>query len=460
MVNAILRFASCCRTAGYRVSTSEVLDCVSQLELVDIFDEAEFRAVLRANFAKSRREQAHFDQLYHLFFHEMRQDINLDEADPVSDKIDEVIKSLEQQNHISRTHQAILDFLSGNPMSFLEIMRMLQTEEIEMAQGRKFNLGPLASRLEVMVQLNDVRGEIDRFLDKNPLHYALKTRQELGRRFNKQLENAYALLLKEPRPYNEGLKEVKTHDQYLRQLGERPFTSLTQKELEQVREIIDKLVRKLKDIIARRYAANKRGVLDVKKTLRMADRYHGVPMDIRFKKRPPRKGKIVALCDISSSVWAAARFMLNILYSLQECFTKVNSFVFVSGLAEVTDIFENEEINNAIEKVLKEVEIDYNAQTDYGETFRHFKADYMDILNNKTTLIIIGDARTNYYHPEDRILAEMREKCRRVIWLNPEPEKSWNTGDSEMYSYKPYCHEIRACRNLNQLVCFVEELVL
>ncbi|HOO47084.1 MAG TPA: hypothetical protein PLM29_12685, partial [Deltaproteobacteria bacterium] len=255
MVNAILRFASCCRTAGYRVSTSEVLDCVSQLELVDIFDEAEFRAVLRANFAKSRREQAHFDQLYHLFFHEMRQDINLDEADPVSDKIDEVIKSLEQQNHISRTHQAILDFLSGNPMSFLEIMRMLQTEEIEMAQGRKFNLGPLASRLEVMVQLNDVRGEIDRFLDKNPLHYALKTRQELGRRFNKQLENAYALLLKEPRPYNEGLKEVKTHDQYLRQLGERPFTSLTQKELEQVREIIDKLVRKLKDIIARRYAA-------------------------------------------------------------------------------------------------------------------------------------------------------------------------------------------------------------
>ncbi len=460
MVNAILRFASCCRTAGYRVSTSEVLDCVSQLELVDIFDEAEFRAVLRANFAKSRREQAHFDQLYHLFFHEMRQDINLDEADPVSDKIDEVIKSLEQQNHISRTHQAILDFLSGNPMSFLEIMRMLQTEEIEMAQGRKFNLGPLASRLEVMVQLNDVRGEIDRFLDKNPLHYALKTRQELGRRFNKQLENAYALLLKEPRPYNEGLKEVKTHDQYLRQLGERPFTSLTQKELEQVREIIDKLVRKLKDIIARRYAANKRGVLDVKKTLRLADRYHGVPMDIRFKKRPPRKGKIVALCDISSSVWAAARFMLNILYSLQECFTKVNSFVFVSGLAEVTDIFENEEINNAIEKVLKEVDIDYNAQTDYGETFRHFKADYMDILNNKTTLIIIGDARTNYYHPEDRILAEMREKCRRVIWLNPEPEKSWNTGDSEMYSYKPYCHEIRACRNLNQLVCFVEELVL
>jgi uncharacterized protein with von Willebrand factor type A (vWA) domain len=460
MVKAILRFVACCRTAGYRVSTSEVLDCISQLELIDMLKEEEFRAVLRANFAKSRREQAHFDQLYHLFFHELRQDINLDETDPLSEKMDQVLDSLQERPNGDQAHRAILEFLSGNPLPFLEIMRMIQTEEINMSQGSKFNLGPLASRLRVMVQLNDVRSEISRFLDENILHYAQQTRQDLARRFNEQLENAYALLLREPRPHNDALRQVKTHEQYLRQLGDRPFTSLTPKELEQVREIIDKLVRKLKDIISRRYATNKRGILDVKKTLRKADRYQGVPMEIKFKKRPPRKGKIVTLCDISSSVWAAARFMLNILYSLQECFTKVNSFVFVSGLAEVTDIFENEEINHAIEMVLKEVDIDYYAPTDYGETFRHFKRDYMDILNNKTTLIIIGDARSNYFHPEDRILSEMRERCRRLIWLNPEPVQSWNTGDSEMYSYKPYCHELRACRNLNQLIDFVEDLIL
>jgi uncharacterized protein with von Willebrand factor type A (vWA) domain len=460
MVDAILRFVACCRTAGYRVSTSEVLDCISQLELIDMLEEEEFRAVLRANFAKSRREQAHFDQLYHLFFHELRQDINLDETDPISNKMDEVLDQLQEQANGNRSHRAILDFLSGNPLPFLEIMRMIQTEEIDMSQGRKFNLGPLASRLEVMVQLNDVRSEINQLLDENSLHYASNTRRNLARRFNEQLENAYALLLREPRPHNDGLTQVKTHEQYLRQLGERPFTSLTQRELEQMREIIDKLVRKLKDVASRRYAGNKRGILDVKKTLRRADRYQGVPMEIKFKKRPPRKGKILTLCDISSSVWAAARFMLNILYSLQECFTKVNSFVFVSGLAEVTEIFENEEINHAIETVLKEVDIDYHAATDYGETFRHFKRDYMDMLNKKTTLIIIGDARSNYFHPEDRILAEMREKCRRVIWLNPEIESLWNTGDSEMFSYKPYCHEIRPCRNLNQLIEFVEELIL
>lgn len=460
MVKAILRFVACCRTAGYRVSTSEVLDCISQLELVDLLNENEFRAVLRANFAKSRREQAHFDQLYHLFFHELRQDISIDEADPLAGKMDKVLDSLQELSNGDRSRRAILDFLSGNPLPFLEIMRMIQTEEINVTQGRKFNLGPLASRLKVMVQLNDVRSEISRFLDENLLHFAMNTRKDLARRFSEQLENAYALLLREPRPHNDGLKEVKTHEKYLRQLGERPFTSLTPKELEQVREIIERLVRKLKDIVSRRSAADNRGVLDVKKTLRRADRYQGVPMEIRFKKKPPRKARVVTLCDISSSVWAAARFMLNILYSLQECFTKVNSFVFVSGLAEVTDIFENQEINHAIEMVLRDVDIDYHAPTDYGETFRHFKKDYMDILNNKTTLIIIGDARSNYFHPEDRILGEMRERCRRLIWLNPEPVQSWNTGDSEMYSYKPYCHEVRACRNLNQLIDFVEELIL
>ncbi|MCK9264336.1 MAG: VWA domain-containing protein [Deltaproteobacteria bacterium] len=460
MVNAVLRFVACCRTAGYRISTSEAVDCISQLQLIDLLDEEGFRAVLRANFAKSRREQARFDRLYHLYFHELRQDIDLDDPDSMTERMEEVLQILQEQANGNRAQRAILDFLQGDPMGFLEIMRRLQTEEVDVSQGRKFNLGPLASRLQVMVQLNGVKGRVERVLEENPFHFAADTRRGLARRIESQLQRAYELLLRETRPHNESLKQVRTHEQYVRQLGERSFASLTPREIEQVREVIDRMVRKLKDIMSRRYASSSRGVLDVKKTLRRADRYLGVPMEIMFRKKPPKKGKVVTLCDISSSVWSAARFMLNILYSLQECFTKVHSFVFVSDLAEVTGIFENEEINRAIEKVLKETDIDYLAQTDYGETFRQFRDKHMDALNKKTTLIIIGDARSNYFHPEDRIVEEMREKCRRLIWLNPEPEGSWNTGDSEMFAYKPYCHELRECRNLNQLVDFVEELVL
>jgi uncharacterized protein with von Willebrand factor type A (vWA) domain len=230
--------------------------------------------------------------------------------------------------------------------------------------------------------------------------------------------------------------------------------------VEGMREVIEQLVRKLKDFVGRRYAAKKRGVLDVKKTLRKAAGYQGIPVELFFRNRPLRKAKIVALCDVSGSVWSAARFMLNMLYSLQECFTQVRSFVFVAGLDEVTQSFKNHEINQAIDKVLKEADIEYNAATDYGLTFRQFKKRYMDILNKKTTLIIIGDGRSNYSNPEEQILDEMRERCRRVIWLNPETESFWYTGDSEMRAYQACCDEVRPCQNLNQLLEFIKTLVL
>lgn len=152
--------------------------------------------------------------------------------------------------------------------------------------------------------------------------------------------------------------------------------------------------------------------------------------------------------------------MLNLLYSLQDCFDKVNSFVFIDHLSEVTGIFEEHEINEAIRMVLEKTDVNYNSSTDYGETLRNFKKDYMELLTKKTTLIIVGDGRTNYMNPEDAILGQMRERCRRVIWLNPEQENLWDSGDSEIRSYMPHCHEVRQCRNVNQLFTFIEELVL
>jgi uncharacterized protein with von Willebrand factor type A (vWA) domain len=235
---------------------------------------------------------------------------------------------------------------------------------------------------------------------------------------------------------------------------------LTPKEVAEMRAVIQQLVRKLKDAVGRRAAVRARGLLDVKKTLRRASQYQGVPMEIVFRQRPPRKGRIVVLCDISGSVWSSARFMLNMLYSLQECFSRVRSFVFIAGIDEVTRFFDTFEVNQAIDKVLHEANIAYGASTDYGLTLREFKRGYLDTLNKKTTLIIIGDGRTNYTNPEAEILDEMRELCRRIIWLNPETEQFWYSGDSEMRRYEACCHEVRPCRNLNQLLAFIEDLVL
>ncbi|KQC07575.1 MAG: hypothetical protein APR62_06325 [Smithella sp. SDB] len=459
MVKLIQRFASCCRASGIRISTSEVLDSLKQLQLISPTDEQQFRSLLRANFAKSIRDVQQFDRLYHLFFHEMRMDIaDIKQAASYADQIRQAAEILKQMPHDDPVYEAVVDFLQGNPMALLKEMRRLQTEEE--AVMLRFNLGPLGNRLNVMVQINKAADAARTLVEDNYAKTDSIAGRNLGAYFEERAAAARSILVYEQHSGNVGTKKTKTEEKKIKELGEKSFSSLTREEIEEMREAIDKLVRKLKNIFSRRYSVHNRGNIDVKKTLRASAKYNGVPVDIKYRRRAKRKSRIITLCDVSGSVWAAARFMLNLLYALQDCFDKVNSFVFIDHLSEVTSIFEENEINEAISLVLQKSDVNYNASTDYGETFRNFKKDYMDLLTKKTTLIIVGDGRTNYMNPEDAILGQMRERCRRVIWLNPEQENLWGSGDSEIRSYTPHCHEVRQCRNINQLLTFIEEMVL
>ena len=442
-----------------RVSTSEVLDSLNQMQLIDPTDEEQFRSLLRSNFAKSMMDVQHFNRLYHLFFHEMRMDTtDIKQAASYSELIKKTADFIRQIPHDDPVFDAVVDFMQGNPMALLREMRRIQTEE-EVTMLR-FNLGPLGNRLNVMIQINKASSAAKALVEDNYAKSNSVARRELVAYFEERVAAARSILAYEPRPGDAGTKKTKTDEQKLKGLGEKSFSSFTREELEEMREAIEKLVRKLKNIVSRRYAIRNRGSIDVKKTLRASAKYNGVPVEIKYRRRAKRKSRIVTLCDVSGSVWAAARFILNLLYSLQDCFDKVNSFVFIDHLSEVTSIFEEHEINEAINLVLKKSGVNFNASTDYGETLRNFKKDYIELLTKKTTLIIVGDGRTNYMNPEDAILGQMRERCRRVIWLNPEQENLWGSGDSEIRSYMPHCHEVRQCRNVNQLFTFIEELVL
>ncbi len=460
MLNLVLKFVSIARTAGLRVSTAEVLDCLQQLRLVDVIEEPQFAAVLRANFAKSRREQHHFDRLYQMFFHELRQDASIAESEPLARQIDDVLQALAPAGEDNASFQALLDFLDGDPLPYFEQLQQIGAGAPDQNRGLGANLGALTRRLEIMLALNAAEAALEQFFIDHRDQMNWEMRRDLRAHFDSRLESARQLLTHDRAVYADSAAKHPSYRQRLDRLGEIHFASLTKKEVATMREVIEQLVRKLKDTISRRYARQNRGMLDIKKTLRRAAGYQGIPVELFYRNRPLRKTKIVALCDVSGSVWSAARFMLNMLYSLQECFTQVRSFVFVAGLDEVTHIFEEHEINQAIEKVLKEADIEYNAATDYGLTFRQFKDKHMDMLNKKTTLIIIGDGRTNYTNPEERILGDMHERSRRVIWLNPETPYFWHTGDSEMRTYMEYCDEVRPCQNLNQLLEFIESLVL
>ncbi len=459
MVPLILNFVACARAAGLRVSTGETLDCLRLAQRIDILAEDQFFALLRASMAKSRLEQERFDRIYHLYFHELRQEIE-DPSVSVAAQTAEIADQVRALNPQDPASAAVAGFLAGDPAAYLQLLRQIDSEGDSRRQGPGANLGALVRRLPVFAVLDRAGAILDEYLAAHRSRIHWETRQQLDRHLRRRLDSARRLLVAENRhEIDPQTRKTGRMDRHGR-LGERAFAALSPAEIDRMRQTIARLVRKLKDTIGLRYAARSRGLLDVKKTLRRAARYQGVPLEIRRRRRPPRKGRIVVLCDVSGSVWSAARFMLNMLYALQDCFDRVRSFIFVAGLAEVTALFDRHPVEQAIAKVLTETDLEYGAATDYGLTLRQFKAEHFDAVNKKTTVIVIGDGRSNYGNPEAQILREIRERSRRLIWLNPESEAFWLTGDSEMRTYMPLCNEVRPCQNLNQLSDFIRELVL
>ena len=215
-----------------------------------------------------------------------------------------------------------------------------------------------------------------------------------------------------------------------------------------VQEVVYRMAKKLVALHSRRRKIFKRGQLNVPRTLRHNMSYDGAIFDLHWKSVKVDRPKVFAICDVSGSVAAYARFMLMFLYSLEEVMPKVRSFAFSSDLAEVTELFERNGIEDAIAKTLR----DYSGgSTDYGQAFADFRKLCMDDVDNRTTIVILGDARNNYGDPRTDILKEMYDRSKRVIWLNPESRSTWNTGDAEMRKYTAYVHQAEECNSLMHL---------
>jgi uncharacterized protein with von Willebrand factor type A (vWA) domain len=202
-----------------------------------------------------------------------------------------------------------------------------------------------------------------------------------------------------------------------------------------------------------------RGRFNVKETLRKNLQYGGVPFNIELDRRKKTKPQVMILCDISDSVLNASRFMLQFVYSIQDLYAKVRSFVFVSDLGEVTRLFEENELQRAVETALKGDVIDVFSHSNFGRAFQIFYQNYFTAVTSKTTVLIIGDGRNNYNRPNEWVLREIQQKAKQLIWLNPENRITWGVGDSEMPRYAPYCDVAEECRSINQLYKVVDLIV-
>jgi uncharacterized protein with von Willebrand factor type A (vWA) domain len=253
MQNLVLKFVSSSRAAGLRVSTSEVLDCCNQLKLVDPLDERQFSAVLRANFAKSLRDQKKFDHLYHLFFHEMRINEEITSSRPVAENVRQILEALAQDMDREPADQAIHDFLADDPFAYLELLREVESEGDSGGRGFGSNLGSLVRRFPLMRSIEKTRQAVGDFLVQHRESIDWETRRDIQNHFNARLDTARRLLTRRNPEEEIPMPKKLNWDRHLSQLGEIAFTNLSPREVEQMRAVISQLVRKLKDTVSRRY---------------------------------------------------------------------------------------------------------------------------------------------------------------------------------------------------------------
>ena len=228
-------------------------------------------------------------------------------------------------------------------------------------------------------------------------------------------------------------------------------------EMAQLERALRPLSRKLAVRLARRRRRRNRGPVDLRHTVRRSLSTGGVPMDLRFKPPHPAKPEIIVIADISGSVASFARFTLHLVHAISSQFSKVRSFVFVDGLDEVTRLFEGtDEPAEAVARINAEADvIAFDGHSDYGRALLTFHEAYADQITRRATILILGDARNNYHQAHAEVLADLRYRAKAVYWLNPEPTSYWNSGDSIIGQYAPYCDRVIECRTLRQLEAFV-----
>jgi uncharacterized protein with von Willebrand factor type A (vWA) domain len=204
--------------------------------------------------------------------------------------------------------------------------------------------------------------------------------------------------------------------------------------------------------LAARYAKTRRrrlrGQLDVRRTLRRNMGWGGVPFVTVWKQKRIEKPRVMVLCDVSGSVAAMAQFLLMFLYALNEALKDIRSFAFASSLMEVSDILESEPIEAAIAKIMQAIGF---GSSNYGNSLADFEDGWERYVSNKTTIIILGDARGNRTDPRTDIMQRLSQRAKRIIWLNPEFRSAWGTGDSDMFRYSPYCNVVTVCNTLRHL---------
>lgn len=494
MDRTLANFIRALRNLEVRISTAETLDAFSAVELVGYEDREALKRSLSLVLPKTADEKEVYDNCFDQFFSFENVQGELNSAEAAGEEggdeagsgeggggeggsdgenagqqpstggkkskkkskglslIDEVEEVDLGPGETGEAASSLGQLLMANSKVELTVAMAAAAEVVDLKEIQVFTQKGLYTR-KIMEQMGlaDLNAEIS----------AMRERSSIAqRRLGQELRKRRDWLREQVRDYVEKqfLLHADVTGKRLREelLRKVKLSNVEHRSFRLIQEIVYRMAKKLAALHSRRKKVFKRGQLNIPNTLRHNMSYDGAIFDLRWKSVKVDRPKVFAICDVSGSVANYSRFMLMFLYSLEEVMPKVRSFAFSSDLAEVTELFERNNIEDAIAKTLR----DYGGgSTDYGQALQDFKKICLDDVDNRTTVIILGDARNNYGDPRTDIMKELYDRCKRLIWLNPEPRSSWNLGDAEMRKYSAYCHQAEECNSLMHLERVVGNLL-
>ena len=450
------RFLQAARGAGLRVSAAEGIDAARAVDLVGFSDRTMLKDTLGLVLAKTADEKVLYDETFELYF---QRDEFFDGNDP------ETKPSLEAQSLRQWTPDGLHEMgsLGGQSQSLSELLESDERAVLAMAM----EIAAHESGIEKIRYLTQKNVYVRQIMNRMGLRDVQQVMEALlasgtadasarARRLEGQVERLWdsardfverSLLL---------FARGETEQRRERLLKSARLVNLDRHQLDRTRVLVRQMAKRLATRYARVRRRRQRGQLDVRRTLRRNMSWGGIPFITTWKQKRIEKARVMVLCDVSGSVAWVSQFLLMFLYALTEVLSDIRSFAYSGSLMEVSDILENQPIDEAITRIMTLMGF---GSSNYGNAFADFEDGWMKHVTNKTTVIILGDARGNGTDPRTDIVGRLSRRAKRIIWLNPEFRSSWGTGDSDIYRYAPYCSLVRVCSTLNDLERVMTDLL-
>lgn len=434
-------FVRALRAADVGVSPAEAIDASRAMALVGFADRSALKTALRPVMAKSAAEAETFDRMFDLFF--SRRDADEAEtanagvtapeagAAPPEDFMqlatsgDEAALSLAMERAGQGAGVQEIRFSTQTAWYAQQMLKQLGVEEME---------AQLLERLQQRTPEAEAEaGEM------------IAARRDMLARARAHVEAQFEV-------FGAGATQQFREDV----LATKPIGALDRADHERMKALVAKLAKKLATKHARRRRRQKTGQLDVRSTLRRNAGIGGVPFELSWKQVKKERAKIVCLTDVSGSVARHVRFLLLLAHSLRDVIPDFSALAFSARLADVTDWMDTAGFEGAMERILREIGM---GSTDYGQALSDLKTQHWHLIDRRTTLIILGDGRSNHGDPRLDIFREMTARAKRTLWLSPESEPLWGTGDSELLRYRPYCSAMRHVASLRDLERVFDEVL-